>query len=80
MHGDGDRVTIGAIEFGFVITDHPVPTLGVRATASSGRVLAYSADSGPQGAWASIAEGANLFLCEATYQGTADAEAVRRTT
>ena len=74
VHGDGDRVTIGAIEFGFVITDHPVPTLGVRAAASSGRILAYSADSGPEGAWASIAEGANVFLCEATYQGAAEAK------
>ncbi len=72
VHGDGDRITIGGIEVGFVITDHPVPTLGLRATASSGRVLAYSADTGPQGGWSSIAEGANLFLCEATYQGPAD--------
>ena len=70
--GAGDQVTVGEIEFGFTITDHPVPTLGVRATASSGRVLAYSADTGPQGDWSSIAEGADLFLCEATFQGPAD--------
>jgi len=72
VHGEGDRVQIGGIEFRFAITDHPVPTLGVRATAQSGRVLAYSADTGPQGSWSWIAEGANLFLCEATYQGPAD--------
>jgi ribonuclease BN (tRNA processing enzyme) len=65
----GDRVTIGEIEFAFAITDHPVPTLGVRATSSAGRNLAYSADTGPEGDWLSIAEGADLFLCEATYQG-----------
>jgi ribonuclease BN (tRNA processing enzyme) len=72
VHGDGDRATIGEIEFEFAITDHPVPTLGVRATASSGRVLAYSADTGPQGDWSRIATGADLFLCEATYQGPAE--------
>ena len=72
VQGMGDQVTIGAIEFAFAVTDHPVPTLGVRATAASGRVLAYSADTGPLGDWSSIAEGADLFLCEATYQGTAE--------
>jgi ribonuclease BN (tRNA processing enzyme) len=72
VQGKGAQVTIGSIEFAFAITDHPVPTLGVRATASTGRVLAYSADTGPGGDWSSIAEAADLFLCEATYQGPAD--------
>ena len=72
VHADREHVTIGGIEFDFTITDHPVPTLGVRATAGSGRVLAYSADTGPQGEWSWIAAGADLFLCEATYQGPAD--------
>jgi ribonuclease BN (tRNA processing enzyme) len=72
VHGDGDRAVVGGIQFDFAITDHPVPTLGVRATAGSGRVLAFSADTGPQGAWPRIAEGADLFLCEATYQGPGD--------
>jgi ribonuclease BN (tRNA processing enzyme) len=66
---DGDRVTVGEIGFEFAITDHPVPTLGMRAEASNGRVLAYSADTGPQGDWSRIATGADLFLCEATFQG-----------
>ena len=69
VHGTGDQVVIGELEFAFNITDHSVPTLGVRATSSSGRTLAYSADTGPQGDWPTIAEGADLFLCEATYQG-----------
>ena len=72
VHGTGDQVMIGEIEFAFAITDHSVPTLGVRATSSSGRILAYSADTGPLGDWSSIAEGADLFLCEATYQGPAE--------
>jgi ribonuclease BN (tRNA processing enzyme) len=66
---DGDSVTVGEIGFDFAITDHPVPTLAVRAEASNGRVLAYSADTGPAGEWSRVATGADLFLCEATYQG-----------
>jgi ribonuclease BN (tRNA processing enzyme) len=32
-------------------------------------VLAYSADTGPAGEWSRVATDADLFLCEATYQG-----------
>lgn len=69
---EGDSATVGEIRFEFVVTDHPVPTLGMRAAANNGRVFAYSADTGPRGEWARIAAGADLFLCEATYQGTAE--------
>jgi ribonuclease BN (tRNA processing enzyme) len=69
---DGGQAAVGEIDFDFAVTDHPVPTLGVRARASNGRVLAYSADTGSQGEWSRIAAGADLFLCEATYQGPAD--------
>lgn len=66
---DGDRATIGDIRFEFALTDHPVPTLGMRLEAGNGRVLAYSADTGPAGDWSRVAGDADLFLCEATYQG-----------
>ena len=72
VQDDGHQVMIGSIEFDFATTDHPVPTLGVRAQGSSGRVLAYSADTGPAGDWPRVAAGADLFLCEATYQGPAE--------
>lgn len=65
---DGDTVQIGDIEVGFRATDHSVPTVGARFEAE-GRVLAYSADTGAEGTWAEIAWDADLFLCEATYQG-----------
>ncbi len=38
---------------------------GFRASAN-GTVLAYSGDSGPSDALPKLAEGADLFLCEAT--------------
>jgi ribonuclease BN (tRNA processing enzyme) len=66
--GDGDRVVIGDIAVEFRTTDHSVPCVGARMEAD-GRVLAYSADTGPKGAWDALAEGADLFLCEASYQG-----------
>ncbi len=72
VKADGGRASIGGVEVGFALTDHPVPTLAVRARADNGRVLAYSADTGPQGEWSRIAAEADLFLCEATYQGRAD--------
>ena len=72
IQDDGDDVAVGGIEFEFAITDHPVPTLGIRAQAGSGRVLAYSADTGPAGTWPRIAQNADLFLCEATYQGASE--------
>jgi ribonuclease BN (tRNA processing enzyme) len=64
----GDSVVIGEIRLTFAWTDHSVPTLGSRWEAN-GRVFAYSADTGPQGDWHDIAQGADLFLCEASYQG-----------
>jgi ribonuclease BN (tRNA processing enzyme) len=65
---DGDEVVIGAITISFARSDHSVPTVASR-WQTNGRVLAYSADTGPSGEWMKLAEGADLFLCEASYQG-----------
>jgi ribonuclease BN (tRNA processing enzyme) len=45
---------------------HPVETYGVRIE-HAGRVLAYSADTGPCEALLRLAQGADVFLCEASY-------------
>jgi ribonuclease BN (tRNA processing enzyme) len=66
--GDASQVTGGDSDLRFALTDHPVPTVSVRAEAG-GRVVAYSSDTGPQGTWPAIADNAGVFLCEATYQG-----------
>lgn len=65
---EGDEVRIGDINVSFAISDHSVPTVASRWEAN-GRVLTYSADTGPAGNWMRLAEQADLFLCEASYQG-----------
>ncbi|CAN5697131.1 MBL fold metallo-hydrolase [soil metagenome] len=64
----GDTIQIGEIDVGFAWSDHSVPTVASRWEAN-GRVFAYSADTGPGGDWDKIAAEADLFLCEASYQG-----------
>jgi ribonuclease BN (tRNA processing enzyme) len=46
--------------------NHPVDTYGMRVE-HGGRVLAYSADTAPCEALLRLAQGADLFLCEASY-------------
>lgn len=69
--GEGGEATVGSVTMRFTMTDHGVPTLGVRFEADR-RVLFYSSDTGPGGTWMNSAEHADVFLCEATYQGSAD--------
>jgi ribonuclease BN (tRNA processing enzyme) len=47
--------------------NHPVETYGVRLE-HNGRVLAYSSDTAPCESLLRLAAGADLFLCEASYQ------------
>lgn len=65
---DGDRATIGALTLEVAETDHSVPTLASRWETEA-RSLCFSADTGPAGDWMRLARDADLFLCEATYQG-----------
>ncbi|SDX93695.1 Ribonuclease BN, tRNA processing enzyme [Micromonospora pattaloongensis] len=46
--------------------NHPVETYGVRVE-HQGRVLVYSSDTAPCEALLRLAQGADLFLCEASY-------------
>lgn len=50
---------------------HPVETYGVRVE-HGGKVLAYSADTSACNALDRLAQGADLFLCEASYDEGAD--------
>ena len=54
------RVTVDRV-------NHPVETYGVRIE-HGGRVLAYSADTGMCDALLRLAQDADLFLCEASFQ------------
>ncbi len=62
---DGDKAQIGPFHWYWSRTDHPVETLASRVEAG-GRALAYSADSGPGWQLASLGEGINLALVEAS--------------
>jgi ribonuclease BN (tRNA processing enzyme) len=53
--------------FSFTKMAHPVETLGVRVEAGDA-VLAYSADTGTAADFDALAGGADLFICEATFQ------------
>ena len=63
---DGDSATIGDQQWRFSRTDHPVETLAPRVD-SGGRSFAFSADTGDGWSFASLGEGIDLGLCEATY-------------
>jgi ribonuclease BN (tRNA processing enzyme) len=65
---DGDSIEIFGAEFSFVSMSHPPETLGVRVE-HAGKVLAYSADTGPGADFERLAGRADLFLCEATLVG-----------
>ncbi len=56
---------IGDQHLRFAATDHPVETFAVRVEAE-GRVLVYTADTGPDWLPGDLVTGADLFLCEAT--------------
>ncbi len=70
---DGDEVEVGDFTVRFAAADHPPPTVACRIEAGE-RVFAYSADTGPAGTWAEVAKEADLFLCEAGFQGSGDAK------
>jgi ribonuclease BN (tRNA processing enzyme) len=64
---DGDETGIADATARFVRMAHPPETLGVRIQ-HDGAVLSYSADTGPDADFERLARGADLFVCEATFQ------------
>lgn len=67
----GDSVKVDNTAVSFFEMAHPAQTLGARIE-NDDDVLAYSADTGPTGNLAELAAGADLFLCEATFQEADD--------
>jgi len=64
---DGVGVRIGPLEVLPRLVEHPVEAYGFRVEAG-GRVLAYSGDSDACESLEDLAAGADLFLCEASFQ------------
>lgn len=58
---------IAGAKWSFVRMAHPPETLGMRVEAD-GATFAYSADSGSAADFTALAGGADLFVCEATFQ------------
>jgi ribonuclease BN (tRNA processing enzyme) len=68
---DFETLTPGKLEIGpFAITvdhmSHPVETFGFRIE-HAGKVIAYSADTGPTERLVTLAAGADVLLCEASF-------------
>ncbi|MFI5609782.1 MBL fold metallo-hydrolase [Amycolatopsis sp. NPDC051903] len=61
---DGHRARVGDLRLTSVAVDHGFPAFGLRITDGR-RTLAYSGDTGPCPALTRLADGADLFLCEA---------------
>lgn len=70
--GPGDTWRIGDLELAAIEADHPVPTVSLRLAQDGGPTLAYSSDTGGGPALEACARDADLFLCEATWQGRDD--------
>ncbi len=68
---DGDSASIGSMQVSVARANHPPPTLSPRIEAG-GKVLAYTADTGPSEALESHAAGADMLLAEATLAGPRD--------
>jgi ribonuclease BN (tRNA processing enzyme) len=62
--GDGDSTQLGPAKWKWSRTDHMVETLASKVEVD-GRVLAYSADTGPAWELSALGEGAQLALVEA---------------
>lgn len=69
----GDHAEIGEVALRFAKVVHPVPAVAVRVSATEGSIT-YSGDTGPGGDLAALAEGSDLLLCEATFQGEPTAD------
>ncbi|WP_128801213.1 MULTISPECIES: MBL fold metallo-hydrolase [unclassified Streptomyces] len=62
----GERFGIGPFTVDTRLLPHFVPNAGIRLSTPGG-VLAYTGDTGPSAEIPRLAEGADLFLSEATY-------------
>ncbi len=65
VYDPSDTVRLGNAEVSFCVTRHYIPTYALRYK-NDDVVIAYSADTAPEDTVARHAEGATMFLCEAT--------------
>lgn len=65
---NGESLSIGELTLIVAEADHSVPALVSRWEAN-GRVLVFTGDTGAEGNWVELVDGADLFLSEASQQG-----------
>ncbi len=69
----GAVFTAGGFDITAIAVEHyGFPANGLRVADCNGAILAYSGDSGPCPSVEQLAEGADLFLCEATLASGSD--------
>lgn len=66
---EGTAIEVAGARLSFVRMAHPPVTLGVRIEEGDA-VAAYSADTGAGADFEALASGADLFICEATFQSS----------
>ena len=64
--GDDATVQLGPFAVTSRLVDHPVPAFAMRVATDS-HTLVYSGDTGPTETLVELADGADLFLCEASF-------------
>lgn len=64
--GDGATVQLGPFAVTSVLVNHPVPAYAMRI-ATDTRTLVYSGDTGTSDALLDLVQGADAFLCEASF-------------
>lgn len=69
----GQSVTVGDLTVAVGPAAHPVPSVSFRVTGR-GHSVVYTGDTGPCPDLVSFAAGADLLLCEATFQGAPAAD------
>jgi ribonuclease BN (tRNA processing enzyme) len=64
---DGEAVTFGSLTVLPRLVAHPTESYGMRITDPTGATLVYSGDTGSCDALLELAQGADVFLCEASW-------------
>jgi ribonuclease Z len=76
--GQGPLVASDGLEIDAVLTEHSVPSVGVRFRSAAGSAAVYSSDTAPCAAIRGLARDAHLLIHEATYLGRDEVQAARQ--
>ena len=68
---DGATLQLGPFSLTSALVNHPVPAYAFRVETAT-HSLVYSGDTGPTEALAGLVDGADLFLCEASFVESGD--------